>query len=221
MAIRIEPSIKKADCVGVAKDVVTAAGYFAAEKPDGALRHLLDALVKLRAKKGTSSNVRAWFLWQEALAGTIVQVLPGEPWNLQPARLKQLTTDLLWASAERMRTSPVMLFQHNLERSRSFLPYQIARRDIVIDVCSGALADRKNELEKALDVAFNRAFAKATQTEPDYFANLIDPFTSVPVDRERQWNEHRDRVGRQILVEPIFGQDTITLADLYLSLIHI
>ena len=216
MAIRIEPSVKQADCLGVAKDVVTAAGYVAVEKPEGALRHLLDALVKLRAKRGASSNVRAWFLWQEALAGTIVQVLAGEPWNVQSARLKQLTTDMLWASAERMRTSPIMLYRHHLDRPRSFLPYESARRDIVLAICTGPLAERKGELEKALNAAFADAFAAARQADPDYYANLIDDRTSVPAERQRQWDEHRERVGREIVVDPIFGQDRITLADLYI-----
>ncbi len=216
MAIRIEPSKKTIDREDVAKTVAVAMAYGAAKEPHGAFRFSLDALVKLRPAKGGKAGERAWFLWQEALAGTLARVLPGEPWNMQPARLKQLTTDLLWASAERMRTSPIMLHGHHLERPRSFLPYESARRDIVLAVCTGPLADRRGELEKALNAAFRDAFAAARQAEPDYYTNLIDDRTSVPADRQRQWDEHRDRIGREIMVEPIFGQDRITLDDLYI-----
>ncbi len=215
MAIRIEPARAKTDCIGVAKDVVSAAGYLAVNKPEGALRHLLDALVRLRPQKGTSSNARAWFLWQEALAGTIVQVLPGDPWNMGRQQLAQMTTDLLWASAERMKTSPIMLYRHHLERPASFLPFKAARRDIVLAVCSGPKADQAKELETSLIEAFKQAFAAATQADPNYFAGLIDEPTSEQAERERQWDEHRDSIGHQILVEPVFGQDRVTLRDLY------
>ena len=216
MAIRIEPSNKKTDVEAVAKAVFAASGHVAAGEPASAFANLLDALVKLRPKKGASSNVRAWFLWQEALARTVARVLAGEPWNVEPTRLKQMTTDLLWASAERMRTSPIMLYRHHLDRPRSFLPYESARRDIVLAICTGPLAERKGELEKALNAAFTDAFAVARQADPDYYANLVDDRTSVPAERQRQWDEHRDRIGREIMVDPIFGQDRITLHDLYI-----
>ncbi len=216
MAIRIEPSKKTIDREDVARTVAVAMAYGAAGEPHGTFRFSLDALVKLRPKKGGKAGERAWFLWQEALAGTVARVLAGEPWNVQPARLEQLTVDLLWASAERMRTSPIMLYGHHLDRPRSFLPYESARRDIVLAVCTGPLAERKSELEKALNAAFTDAFAVARQADPDYYANLVDDRTSVPAERQRQWDEHRDRIGREIMVDPIFGQDRITLHDLYI-----
>ena len=216
MAIRIEPSWKTIVREDIAKTVAVAMAYGAAGEPHGTFRFSLDALVNLRPKKGGKAGERAWFLWQEALAGTVARVLAGEPWNVQPARLKQLTTDLLWASAERMRTSPIMLYRHHLDRPRSFLPYESARRDIVLAVCTGPLVERKSELEKALNAAFTDAFAVVRQADPDYYASLVDDRTSVPAERQRQWDEHRDRIGREIMVDPIFGQDRITLADLYI-----
>ncbi|GJL88940.1 MAG: hypothetical protein DHS20C03_26490 [Minwuia thermotolerans] len=216
MAIRIEPSEKTIDREDVARTVAVAMAYGAAGEPHGTFRFSLEALVKLRPKKGGKAGERAWFLWQEALAETVARVLAGEPWNVQPTRLQQMTTELLWASAERMRISPIMLYRHHLDRPRSFLPYESARRDIVLAICTGPLAERRSELEKALNAAFTDAFAAARQADPEYYGNLVDDRTSVPAERQRQWDEHRDRIGREIMVDPIFGQDRITLHDLYI-----
>jgi hypothetical protein len=208
-----------AGIVGVAADgVPDAAGNFA-----GAAESGFEAIKAWRAVAETPEH-RAWSLWQESLALTMVRFFETAMLTRNPddEELAALLDEIIEDSRALCASPKTQVIQGHFRTPTEF-PLYPALRDKLPAYAKRIALDHVRDDEwlcLRLDRAFERGFQRVLFDEKDYYKPLLDAFdgqAATTANQRDQWERYYRWLWLDVSDRPLFGQQDggASLADIF------
>lgn len=237
MGIKIDPTLPEPDRQGVVKpafetigkllagvvgvyagDVLDAAGKFA-----GAAENGFEAVKAWRAVSEKPEH-RAWSLWQESLALTMVRFFETASLTRKPdgGELAALMDEIIEDSRLLCEQPRTQMIQAHLRMPTKF-PLYPALRGKLPAYAKRIAPDHVRDDEwlcLCLDRAFERGFQRVLFEEKAYYKLLLDAFEGEAAGTPNQrdlWERYYDWLWLDVSDRPLFGQEDggASLADIF------
>ena len=237
MGISIDPTSPEPDRSGVAKPAFETVGrllagivgVYAGDVPDaagnfaGAAESSFEAVKAWRAVKETPEH-RAWSLWQESLALTMVRFFETASLTRNPdgGELAALMDEIIADSRLLCEQPRTRMIQAHLRTPTEFPLYPALRVKLPAYAKRIAPDHVRDDawLCICLDRAFERGFQRVLFEEKAYYKLLLDAFEGEAAGTTNQrdlWKRYYDWLWLDVSDRPLFGQEDggACLADIF------